>query len=512
MKNSLWLTILNLGLLILNLTFQLELAYSYGAGAELDAYLVAMTIPNLIYLLLANGMQASLIPFYVQIAKTHSPERAYQFFQTLLFTTCASLILIAVIASNLSNVVLSFFFSELPAYTLNKAIELTPWMWLTVITNTIFLLLAYVQQARGHYLSQGIPPLVGIIFMILSLLLFAPRFGIWAYIFGGIGGSVLQILFLFPRLPHSTLFNTYKPSFQWNPLFSFLRTSWPLFATGIIVRATPLIDRTLTAGLAVGTISQLNYAYRFMTLLISTVIAGFAVVLFTSLSNLAEDIDRFTQKLLEGFLVIFYLFVPTLITFVLLSDLIIEIILVRGSFTYADGKVVTRAIMLYSPYALFAAIGTITGRGLYALQMIKLATILDTLGVFLYAMIAWLGVKAIGIDGIPLAFSLYYAICTILAGYFLFKKLGRFPFVTFKTIMAYSIMVLTLTTVIFLLKKWQPFNSQLITIFLSSTLGVASFLVMGYLFKAKAILYGVSILKKVLHPQAIISIDERVIQ
>src|SRR5438552_1321421 len=63
---------------------QVVVSSRFGAGAAMDAYFVAYTMPVLLALLLITAMEASVIPVYMRVRAQGDEEQACRLFSTLL--------------------------------------------------------------------------------------------------------------------------------------------------------------------------------------------------------------------------------------------------------------------------------------------------------------------------------------------------------------------------------------------------------------------------------------------
>jgi peptidoglycan biosynthesis protein MviN/MurJ (putative lipid II flippase) len=251
-----------------------------------------------------------------------------------------------------------------------------------------------------------------------------------------------------------------------------------------LVRATPVLERSAASDLPIGSISHLSYAFKIIGYLLLVTISGFSVVLFPSLSSLSGEMTRFRKLLVDAFHAVLFAFTPVLVIVLLLADLIVRVFLLRGSFTLSDSTAVSRAIVLYGPYALSAAMGSVIGRGLYALQLTKLATFLDVLGIGCYGVLLFSGEKLLGVDGIPIAMSVYYVAFTLLAGWVLLRRVH----IIRSDLRLRSLAKITLATgglmgTTIVIRAWLGGASALVTLLLAGGCGLLIYLALCYAFR-----------------------------
>jgi putative peptidoglycan lipid II flippase len=68
-------------------------AYQFGRGDELDAFLIALVIPQFMITLLGGSLNAALIPTYIQVREQQGPEAAQRVFSTVTMLTSGFLVL-----------------------------------------------------------------------------------------------------------------------------------------------------------------------------------------------------------------------------------------------------------------------------------------------------------------------------------------------------------------------------------------------------------------------------------
>jgi putative peptidoglycan lipid II flippase len=464
--------------LLLRLAVQMVLAYHFGARDEVDAYLVALAIPAVLQATLEFAINSVLIPLYLNHKPTDRTASQAALLDTNFSAILSLLLVLLACGPALTRPMLKIVMSGLPANTLELAVQLSPVLWLTMAGYVLYALFSSVLQANRAYVLQGVAPLLAPLVTLVCTWTLTRSIGIWAYAVGGMLGCFAQVLILIPRV---WCLWRIRLAIQWPYLTRTLGLSWPLLASGLLVRAAPLLERSAASDLPVGSISHFGYAYKVIGYLLMITISGFSVVLFPSLSSLSGEMLKFRKLLMDALYAVLFAFTPVLVIFLLLADLIVRVFLVRGSFGLSDSTAVSRAIIMYGPYALFAAVGSVISRGLYALQLTKLATFLDVLGIGCYGLLLFAGERLLGVDGIPLALSAYYGAFTLLAGWVLLHRVHAVrsdlrPQSLAKIILAMG----GLTATIIVIRAWLVGAHVLVTLLSASGCGLLIYLALCY--------------------------------
>lgn len=97
------------------------LASVVGLGASGDAFTVANTLPNVIYLVIAGGVLNSvLVPQLVKAAK--NPDGGAEFTNRLLTITISAMLVITVLATALAGVFVTLFANRFAGSTYTLAV------------------------------------------------------------------------------------------------------------------------------------------------------------------------------------------------------------------------------------------------------------------------------------------------------------------------------------------------------------------------------------------------------
>ena len=486
--------------LLLRLAVQIVLAYHFGAREEVDAYLVALAIPAVLQATLEFAINSVLIPLYLNRKHTDQAANQAALLDTNLTALLVLLLVLVACGPALTRPMLNIVMSGLPANTLELAVQLSPLLWLTMAGYVLYALFSSVLQANRAYVLQGIAPLFAPLVTLVCTWTLTRSIGIWAYAMGGMLGCFAQVLILIPRVWRLWRI---RLVIHWPYLTRFLSLSWPLLASGLLVRATPLLERSAASDLPVGSISHFGYAYKIIGYLMMVTISGFSVVLFPSLSSLSGEMDRFRKLLMDAFYTVLFAFTPVLMIFLLLADLIVRIFLLRGSFGPSDSIAVSRAIILYGPYALFAAVGSVIGRGLYALQLTKLATFLDVLGMGCYGLLLFAGKGLLGVDGIPTAMSVYYGVFTLLAGWVLLRRVHAIQSdLRLRSLAKIILAIGGLTATIIVVRAWLVGANALVTLLLAGGCSLLIYLALCYALRVPEVLRLIPHVKRLLSVNA----------
>lgn len=106
---------------ILGFAREVVLAYSYGASAVSDAYIISITIPSVILGFVSTGLSTAYIPLYTDIMIKNGIEEADCFSNNVINISLVFCTLIALFGVIFSDVLVKIFASGFNSYTSSLA-------------------------------------------------------------------------------------------------------------------------------------------------------------------------------------------------------------------------------------------------------------------------------------------------------------------------------------------------------------------------------------------------------
>jgi putative peptidoglycan lipid II flippase len=351
----------------------------FGAGKNLDAFLMAFRLPNLLRDLFAEGAlsTAFITAFSGKIAK-QGDESAWR-----LANKVATLTAVFMSVVTLLGIIFAPQLVDL----------LTWWSWppdktaLTILLTRIMwpfmLLVSLAALVMGMLNAKHVfgPPAMASSYFNLGSIISGVAIGWWldphfgarsltGLAIGTLIGGLWQLTAQFPSLRRVGY--KYRADFQWSD--EGVRTVLTLMAPAMIaasaVQVNVLINSGFAASLGNGPVSWLNIAFRLMQLPLGIfgVAIGTVTLPLASKSAALGNIDEFRGILASGMRLAFLLTIPSAIGLAMLASPIISVIYQHGRFTaemtrqtagalqfYAIGLVAYSALKVLTP--AFYAIG-----------------------------------------------------------------------------------------------------------------------------------------------------------
>lgn len=423
---------------LVGLLRQILVSSTFGTSNELDSFYAAVTIPDLLFNLMAGGALASaFIPIFTDEYENNSPTSAFFLSSAiinliLVFLGGASL-LIFFFAPNVVEDLIFLFKPDLDPAMAELTSEL---LKIIMIAPTIFGVSGIVMgilNTRSRFLMPALAPVFNWIGWIIGLIFFVPGMGIYGLAWGYVLGSVLHLLVQLPQLIR-------LPEFRYHPTLGLGQKSvhqvLSLMAPRLLgvsaVQVNFLINTMIATSLGEGSLTAINIGRMIMTMplfVIAQAIATAALPTFSSQvakGQKAEMRDSLTSTL-RGVLL---LAMPSTFGLIVLRQPLTSLLFERGEFTSHSTQLVTWAILWYTVGLIGHSIVEILSRAFYALHdtktPVKIGVFAMGLNVgfsFLFVwMFRWLGWMSHG--GLAFANSLATSIEALFLLYLVRKPLA----------------------------------------------------------------------------------------
>ncbi|TAN23138.1 MAG: virulence factor MviN [Acidobacteria bacterium] len=345
-------------------------ARQFGRSDALDAFLIALMLPEFLASLIAGSFGSAFIPSFIA-ARNDQPRQART--QLLSSVVTASLLLLLV-CSLLVCAAASYYLPWLASGFSAAKLVVTRHLLYSLAPYLIFgglavIYIAILNSEESFALpaaSAILPPLLAI----LLLLTCARPLGIYVLSIGFAGGSLLQCLILGPAVRRR------YPGFRfgWHGADRYLRQIGsqytPMLAGAFLMGCTTLVDQVLAATLPAGSVAALAYANRIIL----------AVLALGSVSISSAMLPYFSQQIAscdwKGCRHTLYTYAKwtmaasLLLTaaLIIFSEPLVRLLYQRGAFKPADAVLVSHLFIALALQIPFYVVGILFVRLLSALQ------------------------------------------------------------------------------------------------------------------------------------------------
>jgi len=354
---------------ILGFVREMALACVFGASAATDAYLVAYTVPNVIFAVLGGALTVTAVPLFASYASAGKREEAWWLFAV--FSTLLGLVLLAVVLAGVpcARQIVWLVAPGLPEGTARLAASLLAVMLPGVLFLSLANLFYGLLNANNIFGPPALGPVVTNVFIVASILA-GLKFGITAVAAGTLLGYLAALLLQLPCLRRAGF--VFRPSLEFRHpgLKRALGLMLPVMVGTGIGQVYLIIDRILASGLPEGSISALNYASKLILLPQGVIVMALGTAIFPTLSNKAASGDGagFSHTLLRAVKTVLLVALPAGVGLAVLREPVVKLLFMRGAFDQQDAAMTVFALLCFSFGLAGQCLGPVLTRGFYALQ------------------------------------------------------------------------------------------------------------------------------------------------
>src|SRR3989449_506477 len=400
----------------LGLIREMIFAGLFGAGRNLDAFLMAFRLPNLLRDLFAEGaLSTAFITTFSKKIAVDGDQSAWR-----LANKVATLTAVFMSAVTLLGIVFAQQLVDLLTWgswspdKTELTILLTRIMWPFMLLVSLAALVMGMLNAKHVF---GPPAMASSYFNLGSIIAgvaigywLDPHFGARSLVGLAIGtliGGAWQLIGQFPSL--WKVGYRFHPDLRWRDegVRTVLTLMGPAVVAASAVQVNVLINSGFAAGLGNGPVSWLNIAFRLMQLPLGIfgVAIGTVTLPLVSKSAALGNTAEFRATLARGMRLAFLLTVPSAIGLAMLASPIISVIYQHGRFTAEMTRETAGALQFYAVGLVSYAVLKVLTPAFYAIGQRNTPMLVSFLAIGANLFLNWLFTFRLGWGHRGLAFS-----------------------------------------------------------------------------------------------------------
>lgn len=363
---------------ILGLVRDRLLASTFGAGEELDVYFAAFRIPDFIYgILIMAGLSAVFLPVMAEYFRKSTKE-GWQLVNVVLNSFLVLLIVFCAILAILTPWLLEFVAPGFTEEQRELAVPLTRLMFLSPILFGLSSIFSSVLHYFNRFLAYSLAPVLYNLGIIAGIIFFVPVFGVMGLGLGVVLGAASHWLIQIPSAIASGFRYSFSLNFKYPGLLKIFKfMAWR--TAGVSAYHINLIVVTAIAStLSFGSITLFNFANNIAYFAVGIVGASFATAVFPTLSRAWAEggKEEFLKNFSLTFRQVFLLAVFLSLAIFFLRTQIVQLILGAGLFDFVAVKLTSAALGLFCLGIFASALTPLLLRAFFALQDVKIPTII----------------------------------------------------------------------------------------------------------------------------------------
>ena len=357
---------------VLGLAREIVIGAAFGTSAAYDAYLAAVRIPDILFILIAGGaLGSAFIPIFTDYFAQGNPQGGWRLASAVINLLLVALTVAAGLAwlsaqALVANVLVPGFEPDQQALTVS--------LMRTMLVAPIFFgvsgVVMGILNARQHFFLPALAPSFLNLSLIVAAWLLASRIGVRALALGYVAGAVLHLAVQLPGL-------VWVGARYW-PLLTLrdpgvrrvLRLMGPRVLGLAVVQLNFLVNVNLASAMGAGAVSAINYAFLIMMLPQGVFAQAVGTAAFPTF---AEQVARGKRVEMRSTLAatlraVFFLSIPATVGLLVLGRPLVELLFERGAFETTSTEAVAWALAFYTLGLVGHAGLEIIARAFYALH------------------------------------------------------------------------------------------------------------------------------------------------
>lgn len=402
------------------------IAHQFGATGELDAYVAAFVLPDLLFTVIAGGALISAFLPVFSAGLARDEEEAWRLASGVTHTIFLITLVLSVAAAVLAPQLVRWL---TPAFGPEQQ-ELTVQLMRVVLASTVIFSISGLQMgmlnAFQHFLTPALAPVLYNLGILVGALALAPRFGILGLAYGVVLGALGHLLIKIPALR--------SHGYRWFPILGLHRPDvrrvfwllWPRMLSLGTVQAVNIVNANLASALAAGSLSALRYGWNISQMPQTLLGTAIGTVAFPTLADQAARGNREALRAtgVQALRVMIVLTVPATVALWVLAEPLIRMLLQTGRFDQAAADATLLALRMFALGLLGHVTLEIVARMFYAQQDTLTPLGFNVVAMVLNIFLAVLLVGRLAQGGLALANSVAVSVEVLLALVLLRRRLG----------------------------------------------------------------------------------------
>lgn len=289
---------------------ELVVAWKFGVGDTIDAFLIALLVPAFILNLVSGSFSAALIPTYLRVLEKEGIKAAQKLFLGMtawgaVFLCIITVLIVATAPLYLPLIARGFEPKKLDM-TFRLLCAIAPWVPL----GGMSIMWSAILNARERFGLAALSPILTPTLTIVFLLGF-DSWGVFSLAAGLICGALLEMVIL-----GLTLYNQGIPLlpkfYRFDPHLRQVAGQYiPLITGSLLICSAGIVDQSMAAMLPPGSVAALNYGNRLILSAISLIGTALntAVIPYFSKMFASEDwtgLSSTLNKYIKSIFLFFY--------------------------------------------------------------------------------------------------------------------------------------------------------------------------------------------------------------
>lgn len=417
---------------VTGLAREVVIGAQFGTSPQLDAYLAAFRLPDLLFQLVAGGaLGSAFIPTFAAHWAHDQRAAAWRLFSRVLNLMTLLLVVIALLVMGAAGPLVEWVIA--PGFAPEQQALTAQLMRLMLISTVVFGasgLIMGALNATQHFLLPAAAPVFYNLAIILGAWLLAPHIGIFGLVVGVVSGAVVHLLVQLPGLWQVRAHYTLTLNVQDQSVREVMRLMGPRVLGLFFVQMHFLVNTILASGLTSGSLSALNYAWLLMLLPQGIFAQSIATAIFPTFATQVAtgQVTALRHTFGQILRIILFFTIPAALLLYLLRIPLVAVLFQRREFTAESTALVGYTLQFYAAGLIAHSVVEIAVRAFYALHNTWTPVIVGVGAMLINIGLSFWWVQGLGHGGLALANSTATTLEMVLLLWLLRRQLGGFAY------------------------------------------------------------------------------------
>ena len=445
---------------------QVMMAKYFGVTQAMDAFIVASSIPTVLYGILSGILISVFVLVFTQYKNAYGLDNAWKFASNIFNLSLPFFICISFLTVIFASPIIKMVAPGFETGSLGLTIKLTRVLSVSIVFMGLTGFTSSILYSQGYF---AVPTLLNSIMglsVILLIVFLRTRFGIFSLAIGTVVGSFIALLVQVWALikngaKYQLVINLKEPFLK-----KIVFLSFPVLITSVFFYLNRLVTQMIASTLAEGNIAILNYAFNLISIPALFFAGSISISIFPSMTQCAvvSNWKELKSTLQSSIRMVSFILIPLTFGIIILRQPLVRILFQRGMFDKQATSATASALSFYA-IGLFAyGLDPIISRTFYALEKMKIRTFLVFILLLINLSLSLILVNRYSYNGLAIATSISY-IVVVSISYFILRTNFRDwqDTALFKSLIKIIIASLSMGMILFLtLNLFNPIISILV--------------------------------------------------
>jgi len=391
---------------LLGLFREVVFAPLFGAGLEMDALVVARTVPEVVLAMVAAGVLRSLLlPLLAQAEHDHGPAAEHDVAASVAVILVIAAAVVAALLALLPTVALKAVTPGISLATVEMAVPVLRVLLFTLVIQVADGVVgAFLNHNERYTLPALSPAFINGTIVAVTLLLWR-EIGIMAVAVGWLGGAGLHLMVQGAAAARGGIRVLPQGGVRWTEAGMALRVLAPIVLAQLLIHGRYLVERQFVSWLPEGSLSVLNYAMRVMVMPVNILANAFVIAYLPRMARMVavgrnDAAGGVVQE--AGVRLVVLLAYPS-VALMVLAEPTVRLLFQRGAFGAVETALTAPAVAVYALGILPMGLLTLWTQYFYAWRLPRRPVVPLLLGLGVHIVLTALLLKPAGVTGVALA-------------------------------------------------------------------------------------------------------------